>query len=121
MKRRAIEFDDAFAEIKAHLTQPAQAVDVGDAYVQAMVQVHEQKNRAIAGEKAEGWRPIATAPKDGTEVLIFVPGSGEQFVAYWNKRFEAWLYAATSSGVRVFTKEATHWMPLPTPPTDGEG
>lgn len=67
------------------------------------------------------WQPIETAPKDGAEVLIYVPDPGEQFVAYWHPQFSAWLYASTCSGVRVFTKEATHWMPLPPGPETSEG
>lgn len=63
------------------------------------------------------WQTIDSAPRD-RDILVFVPDSCEQFVAYWHKRFGAWVYAATASGVRVFTKAATHWMPRPSPPTD---
>lgn len=65
------------------------------------------------------WLPIESAPRDG-DILVYVPESNEQFVAYWHKRFGAWVYAATESGVRVFTKSATHWQPLPPPPSTPE-
>ncbi len=60
------------------------------------------------------WRDISTAPKDGTEVLVFIP-----------RRLGA-LYAAASNptGVQWWSRlgevKPTHWMPLPSPPPDQE-
>jgi hypothetical protein len=63
----------------------------------------------------DDWKPIETAPKDGTRVLGFA-GSGSKAIAivsWWN----ATNFAA---GVWVNDRDQlfgpTHWMPLPAPP-----
>lgn len=64
--------------------------------------------------KAE-WRPIETAPKDGTEVLVFEP-SREGVQAWlgsgWFDNSLGWLDNARSS----LHLNPTHWMPLPESP-----
>lgn len=56
-----------------------------------------------------GWQPIETAPKDGTDILVFSPESGEMFVAYY-KRGE-WFFAVNNTLSCV-----SHWRDLPEPP-----
>jgi hypothetical protein len=97
---------------RAHLTQPAQAVDVGDAYVQAMVQVHEQKNRALSAEKA-GWRDIATAPKD--ELILVGPTKRMGICVAMHHSRDGWVTETCSEWSSIYTP--THWMPLPASPT----
>lgn len=84
------------------------------------------------------WQPIDTAPKGGgaefvtdprwiepPEILLYCI-NGEQVVARWD-----WYYAEGGRGctdgvawvafgeqVNHALSEPTHWMPLPTPPTD---
>ncbi len=76
------------------------------------------------------WQDIATAPKDGTHVLVaFGPyDNGRTFdqspptVAHWfgppplpGLRAGHWyLSVQTYEGPSIFP---THWMPLPAPPT----
>lgn len=59
------------------------------------------------------WKPIETAPTDGTKVLIFwAYWSAVPFVAYF--RHGQWIGdEACSDGV----DDPTHWMPLPDPPS----
>lgn len=70
-----------------------------------------------------GWRPIATAPKDGTFVLLAGPSGYTSTplraaVGCWN---DGGGYGAKAAGWRDhahdwFTEggdEPTHWMPLP--------
>ena len=62
------------------------------------------------------WRPIETAPKDGTEVLVFVPPnrlSVNPFVAQARNPTGAQWWAR-----RVGSIKPTHWMPLPDPPEE---
>jgi hypothetical protein len=54
------------------------------------------------------WRPIETAPKDGTKVLVMSDGIE---IVSWNECLETWWDGEWSHG-------PTHWMPLPEPPAD---
>lgn len=96
------------------------------------------------------WRPIDTAPKDGTAIDLWVVcsqhGGKREANAYWvsnehrdrlnirsrvtngwwgpNHFYEGdngWIVAEDDKPVtaidgRVWSKKATHWMPLPDPP-----
>lgn len=63
-----------------------------------------------------GWLPIATAPKDGTEVLLgrFAPGQeydGRVRVDWWRTRMRGGY-----TGFGHFNPTywpPTHWMPIP--------
>lgn len=82
------------------------------------------------------WKPIETAPRDGSEVLLFEPGMD---AAYWMAmetegftfpansgrvvgRFydNNWVSHAAEAGwdgsVEPAPLRPTHWMPLPSPP-----
>ena len=66
--------------------------------------------------QAEGWRPISTAPRDGTEVLADTSGLG-RVVVYWDDEESQW-----GTGLGYLDRGApTHWMPLPPSPTSAEG
>jgi len=58
------------------------------------------------------WQPIASAPKDGMEVLLY---DGRYIViGHW---MEA-NYFRDGEPARWFPRAApTHWMPLPAPPS----
>ena len=87
------------------------------------------KDEKYAEEKGvydDDWRPITTAPKDGSKVLLYYP-EGE-YDGQWND-FEgrsAPLMAVMSADKRGYWKgyysgtspdgTPTHWAPLPTPP-----
>lgn len=72
------------------------------------------------------WRPIETAPKDGTKVLLFYPGPhrgvcvgvfiDRQTFEYGKlaHRHQYWYTRATL--VPADNLQPTHWMPLPAPP-----
>lgn len=79
------------------------------------------------------WRPIETAPKDGTWVLIFTAdevlddAKGRQIcVAQWSdylnggKTTPRWMFAWFDGGYLGPCGEPTHWQPLPTPPQGDE-
>ena len=57
------------------------------------------------------WKPIETAPKDGTHILVYAPDIDRVLIA----AFQANLGKGTWVGWRE-TLLPTHWMPLPTPP-----
>lgn len=63
------------------------------------------------------WKPIDTAPKDGTYVLV-----GQWMVDYEGPYFRmgvSWWSEQWGWGGNV-PDEPTHWMPLPPPPGEGE-
>jgi hypothetical protein len=70
------------------------------------------------------WRPIETAPKDETEVLLYFPNgywaTGENMVTgFWGGEPEepAWYFSESDSKpMTAFGSCPTHWMPLPRPP-----
>lgn len=96
---------------------------------------------AFASGAESEWQDIATAPKDGTAVWLFV--GGERYIGYcqpsnWLCDRDRWFVKAgidhiaddedrKKHGDRVSLCHAidvhpTHWQPLPTPPaTGGEG
>ena len=60
------------------------------------------------------WRPIATAPKDGTAILGW--WGGECMIVDWCVVVERW--SLTHDGEDMFEPEPTHWMPLPEGPKE---
>ena len=68
--------------------------------------------------QAEGWRDIATAPKDGTEILGYTEEVGA-LVLYWDSmtgEMDHW-----SDGMSVSYWKPTQWMPLPPAPGPAHG
>ncbi len=62
------------------------------------------------------WLPIETAPRDGTFVLLWGPA--------WEQPETGWRYPGDKSWqgcdqpTWLAGRDATHWMPLPSPPKD---
>lgn len=61
------------------------------------------------------WQPIETAPKDGSDLLLF---NGQIFIGSWSET-GAWfddrrLWSDTMYGYA--DPQPTYWMPLPQPP-----
>lgn len=57
------------------------------------------------------WQPIETAPKDGTEVLLFA--GFDMGICFWreDETMTGWTWGL---GKRFLNP--SHWMPLPPPP-----
>ena len=74
---------------------------------------------------AGGWQPIETAPKDGSQIVIYWPyWSSDPFIANYSGDSGGW------EGERCLTpthaeaypeRQPTHWMPLPKPPAVDSG
>ena len=62
------------------------------------------------------WKPIETAPTDGTEVLVYAsPSDGLE-------GFQCVVSLHKDAGRCVCElRKATHWMPLPAPPKGEKG
>lgn len=66
---------------------------------------------AARHQQPEGWRDIATAPKDGSKILVGFQG-----------QFDWMQYVAYSAGPDTQSAgfaRPTHWQPLPAPPARG--
>lgn len=64
------------------------------------------------------WRPIETAPKDGTRIRILVDGIVDHpLEARWcPDGGGGWPWLVSGSDDRWNVKLVTHWMPLPEAP-----
>jgi len=70
------------------------------------------------------WQPIDTAPKDGTNVLLFcttaVMPKTDIYLLCGGEPFESfevgWWNDDTSEWETVYCAPPTHWMPLPAKP-----
>ena len=103
------------------------------------VSAEEALDRALAivAELKAGsnWQPIATAPRDGTPVLILCPGNRQALARFtacplMGHPESAWCVVVPCMGgygygsdTRIHWDEdqPTHWMPLPPPPKKEEG
>ena len=64
------------------------------------------------------WQPIATAPRDGTRILVLAPdlgGISYYGVAQWAEKDE-WRPETVAGWFWSYATRPTHWMPLPPPP-----
>lgn len=93
--------------------------------------------RALAGEpQAEGWKPIETAPKDGTVVDLHdgeprwtdcywgLPEhccgeAGQYCDSDWHRLKPGWVDSARNEMLDDTGDPPTHWRPLPAPPSGG--
>lgn len=70
------------------------------------------------------WQPIETAPRDGSEILIWSHAfSGTVVIVRWdddrhaNKPIPRWVTRDPVFGRRAFVdRQPTRWMPLPAAP-----
>ncbi len=65
---------------------------------------------------ADDWQPIASAPKDGTDILLAgtVGRKVRIKVGFWHA--DAWAVAIARSGAIPPFEQPTHWRPPPPPP-----
>ena len=69
-------------------------------------------------DHARAWMPIETAPRDGTRILLCGPdyGTGPGFhLVIGHCEADAWRESGWED--YEYLEYATHWMPLPNPPT----
>ncbi len=75
---------------------------------------------AQAGQDAEGSRPIETAPKDGTEVLLWDADIAGWDIGRWSEKHQCWVNDCHDTRlVQQKIQIPSHWRPLPAPPGAG--
>lgn len=79
----------------------------------------ESAESALAQLK-EGWRPIETAPKDGTRVDLWVPPYGRIVNCLWDVAANRWVARGEPDEEGcdeiAFGPRPTHWREIPAPP-----
>jgi hypothetical protein len=75
--------------------------------------------RAALIGTGDGWREIESAPKDGTDVLLW-RGKYPPLVAGWFSNGETSGWSSFDDENRWIDFDLTHWRPLPSPPSGRE-
>ncbi len=72
----------------------------------------------VFGAASAGWRDIESAPKDGTNVLMWRDGWPHPQQTWWNEKRQAFLslYGMECWPSPSIGLPARLWMPLPAPP-----
>jgi hypothetical protein len=74
----------------------------------------------IGSPEPEGWKDIATAPKDGTPVLLSLEYGGmfHRYIGRWHPGLKCWFQEEFSSSVFPAHMQGwfKHWQPLPASP-----
>ena len=69
------------------------------------------------------WQPIETAPKDGSEVLLFSPRKSMIWIGYYTTHARTgeggWIVSQLTGLPEFCPWQPTRWMPLPAPPVSG--
>ena len=86
---------------------PGNGAPAADAYVPKA-----ERAEALAERDVRTWRPIETAPRDGTRVLVGWADGAPLEIAHWQEGSGAF----SLSDAWEFSPQPTHWMPLPEPP-----
>lgn len=71
----------------------------------------------------DGWKPIEDAPRDGTEIDIWIGNSlgGYRIVNCWWSAVDGYWFGPMGGPAQNLMHQAgapTYWMPLPAPPKD---
>ena len=97
-------------------------------YENRLLRARNERLEKEAEQRPSGWRPIETAPKDGTEVLVMYMHIDTQVVhnGFWigtdetDEESEIGWWSYEHSEVSRIKLNAwwtpTHWMPLPPAP-----
>jgi hypothetical protein len=59
------------------------------------------------------WRPLTTAPKDGTSILVTMDGGEGDDLPYWVLFWNGSFFECASSGVGPSMDHLTHWAAIP--------
>jgi len=113
-------FDAAYAEVR-RLREQRQNDDIQIELLEHRLESFKEDNARLREENPpqslSAWQPIATAPKDGTDILVMT-GETMHVVRWENVHgdFDYWVVDDNKHGPFTLRgKEPTHWMPLPEP------
>lgn len=92
-----------------------------DAYVEIHWKDHAAGARVALVAQQDGvreaWQPIETAPKDGTEILVYIPRDTQMVVFFDEPLPDAGAHCwHRVDGLAYHRDLPTHWKPLDSPP-----
>jgi len=67
------------------------------------------------------WLPIETAPKDGTEIDVWVKNGFRIINVRWKVDGGYWVYNRDYINWNWLGALPTHWLPIPKPPENRDG
>jgi hypothetical protein len=96
----------AIAETEGFAWDSEEQDEVNRALARALARV------AIAAMEPK-WQPIDTAPKDGTDIIVYRPKFDGPYIPevgtdYWHERLNCWGNSRSNT-------PPTHWQPFPKP------
>ncbi len=102
------------------------SLNAAQEYAQADYEARIRSALSAQVQDVAGWRPIETAPKDGTPIL---GGHSEAVLTVWweadgsqnNSGEPGWVDGSFNRIEENYTYPITHWMPLPAAPAKQEG
>ena len=69
----------------------------------------------LAGETEPQWRPIESAPRDGTAILV-ADDEGDIDIVSYDKRYPSYPWTMKDGLDAIANQAPTHWLPIPPPP-----
>ena len=90
---------------------------------EAAITAYLQALRPGSTGETDGWQPIETAPKDGSDMLLYGHGVLRSGGVYAKGHHVGWSQVARDGSIYWATRdpavdcEPTHWRPLPEPPS----
>lgn len=81
-------------------------------------EIERLRARVAELEAAQTWQPIDTAPKDGTEIVVFAPGNRDGFPEPLPDIVSLCAWHGDAGFCVDELRQPTHWMPLPAPPKE---
>lgn len=118
-EKRAFQYGKAFAEpwiAKSPVAEDYRAM------ARAVAALYRGAPPETLTAEPDGWRPIETAPRDGTDVLVWTPGY-DCNVAFWGTddwQSGHWFTSGGHDGTSMTPGQGpSHWMPLPEGPSVG--
>lgn len=75
-----------------------------------------RENAAAVLRAGADWQPIETAPKDGSWIAV-TSTHNQYYRAALQWEYDTWTDVNEADHAGFMADAATHWMPLPPPPT----
>lgn len=107
----------------AVMRQALEALETCD-WVPSGHKATEARNALRAALATNGWQPIETAPRDGSDVLLFEVYERLPAIGWWCEKKGRWyanteVYDVDGNACiidKLYNDGITHWMPLPSAP-----